>query len=61
MKTAMTESRVFVGIAVLLFIFGFAYAVTRQWLGVVGSLLGSAQGLAVRWFLLKWKPKATNR
>ena len=53
----MTESRVFVLMGVLLIAFAIVCAITGQWLGAIGSLLGAQQSWSARWFLLKWKPE----
>lgn len=57
----MTESRVFLGVAVLLVIITVMCAATGQWIGVIGSLLGSINAIAARWFLLKWKPESATQ
>lgn len=57
----MTESRVFTASAVMLLIITGACVATSQWLGVIGSLLGSVNALAARSFLLKLKPEAATQ
>lgn len=56
----MTESSVFTGSAVLLILIACVCAVTGQWVGVIGSVLGALNAWAARWFLLKWKPSAAT-
>jgi hypothetical protein len=57
----MTESRVFLGMAVLLAIVTVLCASTGQWIGVLGSALGAINAISARWFLLKWKPEAATQ
>jgi len=54
----MTESRVFIAIAVLLGVLVVLCGVRDEWLGALGSALGASQALSARYFLLKWKPSA---
>lgn len=57
----MTESRVFLGMAVLLAIIAVLCVATGQWLGVLGSVLGALNAIAARWYLLKWKPESATQ
>lgn len=57
-QSLWTEARVFTATAVLCVLVAIACAITREWLGVIGSLLGTSNALAARSFLVKLKPSA---
>jgi uncharacterized membrane protein YkgB len=57
-QSVWTEARVFTATAILCVVIAIACAVTKEWLGVVGSLLGASNALAARSFLVKLKPSA---
>ncbi|WP_177203690.1 hypothetical protein [Burkholderia cepacia] len=57
-QSVWTEARVFTATAVLCVLIAVACAVTNEWFGVVGSLLGASNALAARSFLVKLKPSA---
>jgi hypothetical protein len=54
----MTEARVFtLGILVCLAI-ALICVITRQWFGVIGSVLGAGHAYAALYYLVRWKPGA---
>ncbi len=56
----MTESRVYVGMALVLAGLTIACVLNGQWIGAIGSALGVTQALSARYFLLKAKPSAAT-
>ncbi|HEP6430615.1 hypothetical protein [Burkholderia arboris] len=57
-RSVWTEARVFAATAVLCVLVAVVCAITKEWFGVIGSLLGISNALAARSFLVKLKPSA---
>lgn len=57
-QSAWTEARVFTAMAILCVVIAIVCAVSKEWFGVVGSLLGASNALAARSFLVRLKPSA---
>jgi hypothetical protein len=49
---------VFTATAVLCVLIAVVCAITKEWFGVIGSLLGASNALAARSLLVKLKPSA---
>jgi len=57
-QSVWTEARVFTATAVLCVLIAVVCAITKEWFGVIGSLLGASNALAARSLLVKLKPSA---
>jgi uncharacterized membrane protein YkgB len=57
-QSVWTEARVFTTTTVLCVLIAVACGISKEWFGVIGSLLGACNALAARAFLVQLKPSA---
>jgi len=57
-QSVWTEARVFTATAILCVVVAIMCAISKEWFGLVGSLLGASNALAARLFLVRLKPSA---
>jgi uncharacterized membrane protein YkgB len=57
-QSVWTEARVFTATAILCVVVAIMCAISKEWFGLVGSLLGVSNALAARSFLVRLKPSA---
>jgi uncharacterized membrane protein YkgB len=57
-QSVWTEARVFTATAILCVVVAIMCAISKEWFGLVGSLLAVSNALAARSFLVHLKPSA---